>query len=211
MKTHLKNVFVSLLLLSLLPLISCSKKTPEPSVTSQQEPQQILQIATESLAINNIQPGLAVTYFLQFFKRNLEDLGRMKEGEYEAVKGEPVLQLNHQFGSGEVFNSGASKGVAMRMKGYVFFPKAGVYELQAFSNDGIMVTLTGHLIISDPRQHSDRFSDIAQVKVDSAGWAPTVVEYFQRKGTSSLKLLWKVPGSNNFVPIPKSCYGHNTQ
>lgn len=211
MKKHRRIIFISLLLLSLVPLNSCSRKTTEAQLEPPLDPSGTVEIATESVAINSMQPGLAVTYFLQFFKRNLEDLSHMKEGEFDVVEGEPVLQLNHQFGSGKVFDSGTSRGVAMRMKGSLFFPQAGIYEMRSFSNDGVLVSLADHLIISDPRQHSDRFSDIAQVKIDSAGWTPIFVEYFQRKGTASLKLLWKVPGDRKFVPIPKSSYGHAAQ
>ena len=94
------------------------------------------------------------------------------------------------------------------MKGYIHFPEAGQYEMQALSNDGFILTLAGKLAISDPEQHSDRLSNIASVSINSPGWYQVVIEYFQRKGTAAVKLMWKTPGSSDLTPLPPSVYAH---
>lgn len=211
MKFQLRAILIASTLFLIVSVTACSQKQPEEFLKAQHPQGIIKEITTQDFTKTRIQPGLTVTYYLQYFKRNLAYLQQMKEGEFETLQGEPILQLNHQFGDRNVFDSGTNRGVAMRMQGFMFFPGSGHYEMQALSNDGVIVSLADHLILSDPRQHSDRLSDIAHITIDSKGWAPLMVEYFQRKGTSALKLYWKVPESEDFVPVPKTSFGHLAQ
>lgn len=162
----------------------------------------------ETISPDRLQNGLSVTYFLEYFERSLEDLPESDTASFIVREGEPVLQLNHQFGSEMVFGSGTNRGVAMRMKGYIIFDRKGDYQLQALSNDGVGVIIDGKPVISDLEQHSDRLSNIGHVTIDQPGYYPTVVEYFQRKGTAALKLFWKTPGTSEFVVIPANAYAH---
>lgn len=98
----------------------------------------------------------------------------------------------------------------MRLSGYLHFSRKGIYDLQALSNDGVIMYVSSKLAIEDPEQHSDRLSNIAHVTIDTPGRYPVVIEYFQRKGTAALKLLWQVPGSKEFVVVPKSAYSHRS-
>lgn len=157
-------------------------------------------------------PGLPVTYYLDFFARDLADLP--KEGgrsQYPYKEGKPISHLDHQFGRKEVFNSGTGRGVGMRMKGYILFAETGVYELQALSNDGIFFYLGDTLLLKDPKQHSDRLTDIAALTIKTPGWYPVTIEYFQRKGTAALRLFWKKPQNADFTAIPAAHYGHQAE
>ena len=80
--------------------------------------------------------------------------------------------------------------------------------MQALSNDGFILYLAEKLAINDPEQHSDRLSNVAFVEIQKPGWYPVMIEYFQRKGTAALKLMWKQPGTNDFIPLPPSVYAH---
>lgn len=161
----------------------------------------------EEISDNQIHPGLQVTYYTGFFKRDVNYLKKMHEGEFESFKGAPILELNHQFHKDEVFESGTNRGVALKLNGFIHLPEAGTYQFQALSNDGINLYLSGKLVLSDPKQHSDRLSEIGTVVTDSGGWVPLYLEYFQRKGTAALKLFWKNAGQQEFVPVPAKAYG----
>ncbi len=165
-------------------------------------------ISPEKPAETSLKNGLQVTYYLKFFKRDLNYINKMKPGEFKSFEGKPITHLDHQFGKNEVFDSGTSRGVALRMKGYLFFPEAGMYSMQALSNDGVFIYLSGELVISDPKQHADSLSQVANITINKAGWYQLHVDYFQRKGTAALKLLWKTPTNSKFVAIPASSYGH---
>ncbi len=172
------------------------------------EPLEVTGINPAQIAAGQLKPGLASWYYLDFFERDLRLLPKSSYSKYPSFSGKPILQLDHQFGEGNIFDSGTNRGVGMRMNGYIQFPEAGRYEMQALSNDGLILYLSSILAINDPEQHADRLSNIAYVDVKTPGWYEVVIEYFQRKGTAALKLMWKSPGSAEFVPLPQSAYAH---
>ncbi len=171
-----------------------------------------------SIIVTNITPvdfstdalhqGLKATYYLDFFKRDLTYLKKMKPGEFKSFAGPPITHLNHQFEKGNVFASGTNRGVAIQMEGFLYFPATGTYSLQALSNDGVILYLEDQLTISDPKQHGDRLSDIANVEIKKTGWIPIKIAYFQRKGTAALTLFWITPRTKKFTPVPAKSYGH---
>jgi hypothetical protein len=197
-------LIIPISLLSLHPLSAQEEsKKMEPAVTeiSVSHPAHIKQISS-------IQPGLDVVYYTKFFKRHLRFLPEGKSREYPLFKGKPITHLNHQFGKDEVFDSGETRGIGMRMTGYLHLTETGIYEFQALSNDGIILRMSEQTVLSDPAQHSDKLSNIGRVTVETAGWYPIILEYFQRKGTAALKLFWKTPDSAEFFPVPEEVFGH---
>lgn len=210
---RLKTI-VTLILLTIFSAIitSCTQQTknstgkPHPPSTS--DIISVSDIQPAQIQSSELHNGLSATYFLNFYKRDVSYLQRMHRGEFEELKGEPILEINHQFQRSTVFGSGAKQGIAARMKGYIHFEQQGIYNLQAISNDGILLNIDNKLVLSDPKQHGDRYSNIGEVSVKKPGWYPLNIDYFQRKGTASLKLFWKKPGENDFIIIPGSAYGH---
>ncbi len=172
------------------------------------EPINVTGITPAEVAEADLKPGLTSWYYLDFFERDLQELPKNERSEYPSFPGKPVLQLNYQFDKQNILDSGTNRGVGIRMKGYIHFPEVGHYEMQALSNDGFILYLSNKLAINDPEQHSDRLSNIADVSIKSPGWYQIVIEYFQRKGTAALKLMWKTPGSKDFIPLPQSAYAH---
>jgi len=162
----------------------------------------------EMISLERLQNGLLPIYYLEFFERHLDQFPPPGSKKYKAVKGKPILHLNHQFDEHEVFDSGTNRGVAVRMTGYLYIDGPGEYQFQALSNDGVRVALAGKVVISDPEQHSDRLSNIGHAVIDQAGYYPLLVEYFQRKGTAALKLFWKKSPTDEFMPIPQNAYVH---
>lgn len=172
------------------------------------QPIHVSDINPADISENELRPGLASRYYLEFFQRDVRELPTSNYSQYRSFQGKPVLQLNHQFDDRNVFDSGENRGVGMRMNGFIQFPEAGQYEMQALSNDGFILNLADKLTINDPEQHSDRLSNIAVISIKRPGWYPVVIEYFQRKGTAALKLMWKTPGNTEFTPVPESVYAH---
>jgi hypothetical protein len=100
--------------------------------------------------------------------------------------------------------------IGMCLTGLIHLEQAGQYALQALSNDGIQVYIDGQRVIDDGKwqNHGYRLSHEAIVDVATAGWYPLAVEYFQFKGTSTSKLMWRNPGSREYAPIPPEVYEH---
>lgn len=157
---------------------------------------------------DTVQPGLVPRYFAKFFARNVEELPADTNTRFKSRLGEPIPQLNHQFGKGEVFDSGVNRGVGIRMRGVLHFPSPGTYTFQALSNDGIKMLLGDTVVVSDPVQHSDQLSGETSIEIPAAGWYPVRLDYFQRKGTAALKLFWKTPENTTMTVVPANAYGH---
>ena len=155
-----------------------------------------------------LQPGLQPRYFGKFMARDVRELPEDTSSQLKTWLGEPIAQLNNQFGEGEVFGSGLSRGIGIRMRGAIHFRAPGTYTFQAFSNDGIEMFLGDMRVVSDPVQHSDRLSKEASVEISAEGWYPVRIDYFQRKGTAALQLFWTTPDSGAMTIVPAEVYGH---
>lgn len=202
------GVFESLVLFVLIGFTSFGAQARDFNKPVDFEPVFVTGVKPELVSIERLKPGLSAVYYLEFFERSLNEIPTSTHSKYRSVTGKPVLELNHQFGKEQVFGSRTNRGVAMRLTGYLYFKEIGEYQLQALSNDGVSVAIDEKLVISDPEQHSDRLSNVGHVSIEAAGYYPLRVEYFQRKGTAALKLFWKAPGSDDFLPIPQNVYVH---
>lgn len=154
-----------------------------------------------------LKPGLSVLY-LDGGYRFVKQIPKGTKARDRGRPGEPVLQVNHQFGTGEVFDSGKSRKIGVLLDGYIHLNRPGTYAFQALSNDGVELYVDGKLIVSDPNVHSDRLSDIGEYTSGKGGWQPVHIRYFQRKGSAALKLYWRPPGSGEFEIVPEQAYGH---
>ena len=159
-------------------------------------------------AAESLRSGLSVVYYFSYFERHLDPLADIASMPSRGLAGKPIPYLNHSFGKEKVFDSGANRGVAMRMSGLIRFPIPGEYRFRAISNDGLRIRISGALIIDDPTQHSDRYAVQAVVAVQQAGWYPFAAEYFQRKGTATIGLFWRTPAASDFAPVPAASFAH---
>lgn len=169
-------------------------------------PQQLAPLA--SADVDELMPGLLPRYFEGFKARNVAMLPDDDSKRFPTWVGEPIYQLDNQFGAGEVFGSGKSRLIGIRMHGALYFPEAGTYGFQTLSNDGIAFFIGGELVVNDPLQHSDQLSAVGTIDIPDAGWYPVQVDYFQRKGTSALRLYWQPPGETEMGIVPASAYAH---
>lgn len=158
-------------------------------------------------AAQRLKPGLAVRYYDGLF-RHVREVPEDEILLKQSRPGKPISFLDHQFGGGEVFGSGKSEGVGMRLEGFIRLQPAGIYRFKALSNDGVAVRIGENALLYDPDVHSDRWTEPADFRAPEAGWYPIHIRYFQRKGTAALRLHWQTPGSEEFVPIPAAAYAH---
>jgi hypothetical protein len=156
----------------------------------------------------SLRPGLSVLYYYSYFKRHLDPLEAIAAAPGRGQAGKPIPYLNHSFGREEVFDSGTNRGVAMRMKGLIRFPKPGEYTFRAITNDGLRIYIGDVRIIDDPENLPNRYTVQAVVDIQHKGWYPLQVEYFQRKGTATIGLFWRTPAARDFVPVPAKSFAH---
>jgi hypothetical protein len=152
---------------------------------------------------DSVAAGLAVDYV--FVKAShVDDI----EAEGGGEPGEVLPQLNYQSGPGNVLTSDRSDSVGALIKGFINFPEPGRWLMVAQSNDGIRVRVAGTVVIEDPDVHSDQYSANAEINVAEPGWYELAVTYFERKSTSTLKLLWQPPGKSEFEVVPADAFAH---
>jgi hypothetical protein len=153
------------------------------------------------------QPGLAVTYFSGFY-RHIDQMPTVATHPYSGRPGDPVMYIDNQFRYGEIFNSGKSRGIGVEMNGFIYFPSAGEYVFKAVSNDGVRAFVSDVMVVDDPDVHGDRHSAETAYQVSTPGWQPIRIQYYQRKGTATLRMYWRRPGADRFTIIPPGAYGH---
>ena len=162
-------------------------------------------------AADAVKPGLAVRYYFHMFRHidELIDWQDYKEGK----PGPAIERLNYQVGQGDVLTSGVDDGVGAEITGLIKLEKTGTYAFALQSNDGVRLWLSGKQIVDDPDVHSDQFSPIGEVMVETPGWYPFKLLYFERKNTSTLELYWRQPGSppGTMPLVPAEALGHLPQ
>ena len=161
-----------------------------------------LKPASPQPAADKLNPGLAVVYFHNMFKK-LDEIGKIGKGK----PGEPIKILDHKTQDGNVLTDNLSQGVGAKIAGFIKFDKPGKYVLQMNSNDGARFTVAGKKVLEDDGVHADEMSTPAELTITEAGWYELAVDYFQRKGTSALQLFWTVDGGTQAI-VPASQYAH---
>lgn len=150
---------------------------------------------------SQLQPGLAVTYYYNIFNivGEIREFAGLASGE----RGEALLTLDYNVGSGAVLTSTNRDGVGAVIEGLIRFPEAGTYTMAMQSNDGVELTIGGLVIVSDPTVHADLFSGLISLEIEEPGWYPLRLLYFEKRNTATLELYWLRPGEEgglNFVP-----------
>jgi len=168
-------------------------------------------LAPAKVDSSELKPGLAVLYFHGFKARHLDKLPSGDQAVKKGKPGDPIPYLNHAFGRKHVFGSGTRKEIGMHMTGFLKLSAPGTYWFKAYANDGIRVFINDQLVADDPAWRpppGDQYSEPLSINVTESGWFPVLIRYFQRKGTATLKLYWKIPGDKDFSIIPAEAYAH---
>jgi hypothetical protein len=210
MAKSLHRLLLMALIVSSLIVIGCVQTSKGPSPENQPPASFTdLKPITPQPPESSIRPGVNVWYFPDF---KFQHIGEMPKGEPPfswGFAGKPILIIDRKFAPQEnVFDSGFHKEVALQMDGMIKLPKAGEYWIEAYANDGIRVYIDNQRVVNDPYWHSDEFSPKTKMEISAPGWYLFKLQYFQRLGTATLRLLWKKPGDADFSAIPADSYGH---
>jgi len=123
------------------------------------------------------------------------------------LAGTPVLTrveaVDFNWGGGSPGGAVAKNDFSTRWTGRLVAPASGTYRLQAQADDGVRVWLNGALVIDHWASHAAGAPDTSSAFNLGAGQQATiVVEYYEGKGSSTMRLLWITPGNSTGVAIP---------
>ncbi|MEW9921789.1 hypothetical protein AB2B41_19450 [Marimonas sp. MJW-29] len=154
---------------------------------------------------SDLSPGLAVSYGYPGEVRTLKDA---QAGLKKARRGPPLKGLSYEDNNeGDLtLTSRKSQKVAAEISGFIRFDAPGTYQINVFSNDGIMASIGGQRIALYDEIHACEPAGVQEVIVPEAGWYELEAIYFQRKGTACLMMDWNVGGS--MAPVPDSAFAY---
>ena len=160
-----------------------------------------------------VSPGLAVEYLNQKFYT----LAELYTPDVAPVKGEPIPILDQlskvdpisdePIMGIKVLTSDRSIMVGALIRGMIHFSEAGNWTLHLVSNDGVRFWIGDVKLWEDPEIHYDRESDPLELVIPEAGWYDFKLDYYQKKGTAALQLLWTPPGGEQVV-VPAEALAH---
>jgi RNase P/RNase MRP subunit p29 len=152
-------------------------------------------------------PGLEVCYMYKLIRHVDEIIEWAKTLKCEP--GASLAKLDFYGGESKVLTSSQEDGVMARITGLIHLEKAGAYKFAFESNDGARLKIDGKQIVEDPDVHDDRFSELGTMQVAKPGWYPISVDFFERKSTWTLRLLWRLPGGEGSLdPVPAEALAH---
>ncbi len=150
-----------------------------------------------------LRPGLAVTY--SYGRQvHVDDIEVLRN----PVIGKPLENIAHRTIDGNVLTSTQAMLVAAHIRGLIQFEAAGTYVFRIESNDGVKAKIGGRQIWVDPEIHPNRWSAPIPVVIDAPGWYELWINYYQKKGTSALQLVWTTPDSSEETHVPPSAFSH---
>ncbi len=162
------------------------------------------QISTANV---ELKPGLAVCYIYEYV-RHVDQIADW-EKHRKCEPGAPLAVLDYRVGDGTVLTSSSDNGVMAKITGFIHLEAAGAYKFAFESNDGVRLKIDGELIVEDPDVHGDQFSEVGAMEVANPGWYPLAIDYFERKGTSTLRFLWRPPGNEgDMTLVPAQALAH---
>jgi len=125
-----------------------------------------------------------------------------------AQNGKPLRGLDYRDTNiGEnTLTSKRAENVAASVNGFIRFDKPGIYEIDFFTNDGLIAKIGGQRVgYFDGRQTCDS-TVVAEIEVPSAGWYDFSAIYFNRLNTSCLMMRWATPGGG-MKWVPNNVFG----
>ncbi len=124
------------------------------------------------------------------------------------LTGTPVLTrteaIDFGWGSGSPGTGVNTNNFSVRWTGRVFVPSSGNYRFQTVSDDGVRVWVNGTRIINNWSDHSATTNTSGNVSLTGGQYATVTVEYYEKGGQATMRLRWRLPGTNNYVAIPRS-------
>ena len=112
-------------------------------------------------------------------------------------------QVNFDWGNGSPGAGVNSDNFSARWTGEVEAPVSGGYTFATTSDDGVRLSVNGSQIINNWTDHGPTTNTSSSVNLTAGQKVSITMEYYERGGGATAKLLWAYPGQVQ-QPIPQS-------
>jgi hypothetical protein len=92
---------------------------------------------------------------------------------------------------------------SVRWTGQILAPVSGTYVFTTVSNDGVRLWVNNQQVIDNWTDHSLTTDSSAPITLTAGVSYDVRLEYYDRSGTATIRLLWSYPGQAQ-VPVPQS-------
>jgi hypothetical protein len=128
--------------------------------------------------------------------------------ENRLVKTETVANIDFQWGSGQVLNSGLYEDVIVNFSGNIQIPTTGTYGFYAPGDDGIKLIIDNNTIIND---WYDKGGGGSTTQLYLTEGSHTITLWFyENGGGANVWLYWTKPGYYGWEIVPSSQFGTQT-
>jgi hypothetical protein len=124
------------------------------------------------------------------------------------LAGTPVLQrneaVNFNWSTGSPGTGVNADNFSVRWNGQVTAPSTGSYRFRTNSDDGVRLYVNGVLVINNWTDHAPTDNTSGSISLVAGTKYNVLMEYYERGGGATAKLLWLRPGQFSYVAIPIS-------
>jgi hypothetical protein len=120
-----------------------------------------------------------------------------------------VSNINFQWGSGLVLNSGKAEDVLVKFEGNIMVPQDGWYSFYAPGDDGVKLTIAGMNLINDWRDKGGGGSISEAMWIRAGILYPTTLYFYENGGGAWVQLYSQISGGNMEI-VPPSWFGETT-
>ncbi|WP_374676315.1 PA14 domain-containing protein, partial [Ideonella sp.] len=135
--------------------------------------------------------------------------GRGLAGSYFAnrqLAGTPVLQrveaVDADWGAGPPGPGVPADGFSVRWSGLIEAPASGTYRFQTLSDEGVRLWVDGRRLIGHWTPHAATLDTSDAITLKAGQRVPLVLEFQEVSGPALVRLAWRLPGTEVFVPVP---------
>jgi len=112
--------------------------------------------------------------------------------------------INFNWGSGAPGVSGVDADqFSIDWTGYIRATESGNYYFQTASDDGVRLWVNGQLVIERWNDHAVEIATSLPVNLIAGQVYPVQLQFYENGGEAEIRLRWRTPTSNSFVPIPQ--------
>ncbi len=123
------------------------------------------------------------------------------------LSGSPIMRRTHRqmdfaWGAGSPGEGVRSDNYSVRWTGFLEAPVTGNFTLSTLSDDGVRLWVDNEKVIENWTDHSPTINRSKALALIAGKRYKVKLEYFERIGGSTMKLLWSYPGQAD-QPIPQ--------